>query len=158
AEHSAPPLPRRSQPGGDWPSASSSRIDGLSLAARRKGTAVRHHASIAFGGARRPLERPRLVDGTGVEPRRGQPEHAVPHQPMTWRVACLDEDTVYSYVNGQLETADHEAAAAHLDRCAECRQVVAVMVASVGEETAVPAPDRYLRLRLLGAGGMGVVY
>ena len=88
---------------------------------------------------------------------------------------CLDADAVARFVEGDFDLEQCRRIEAHLDRCEACRTWVSAVAiseggASVEEPIATPAmfPDediaragaavgRYVVLRRLGAGGMGVV-
>jgi predicted Ser/Thr protein kinase len=73
-------------------------------------------------------------------------------------VACLSESEVLGFVGGSLPAEAHGLAAAHLDSCESCRQIVAC-VASNPQVSAVPERlGRYRVIREVGAGGMGTVY
>jgi tetratricopeptide (TPR) repeat protein/predicted Ser/Thr protein kinase len=76
---------------------------------------------------------------------------------------CLDENTVLELCEGSLDAARAGAAGAHIDDCATCRRLVA-LVAGDGERAA-DAPlapgatlGRHVILEAVGAGAMGFVY
>ena len=84
-------------------------------------------------------------------------------------MACLDANQAQDFVAGRLDGSAHAATEAHLDRCSQCRQLVAVLAPDVASAATVPeapgrdvvAPRRVSRYELgarLGEGGMGVVY
>jgi eukaryotic-like serine/threonine-protein kinase len=89
--------------------------------------------------------------------------------------ACPDEQTLLAFVEGHQAPAIRGATAAHLDTCATCRDVVALVAPAILSMTApanAPAPlprqgkelprgatvGRYVVLSLVGRGGMGEVY
>lgn len=75
-------------------------------------------------------------------------------------MSCLDEDAVLAWLDGDPSNID--AVEAHVDACAECRQLVSALAA---ERASVPPPtigslvdERYEILAAAGRGGMGRVY
>jgi eukaryotic-like serine/threonine-protein kinase len=92
---------------------------------------------------------------------------------------CVDDETLLRYAEGTLAIDRIPAVDQHVDRCDLCRRVVAEALASTADGICRSAPDlaaadearagkssqspsgvesRYQILRLLGRGGMGVVY
>jgi serine/threonine-protein kinase len=89
-------------------------------------------------------------------------------------VECLDENRVVEFLEGRLDETEQALVEKHVDECAECRAVRAVvsrLLAQVGSGTAAePRPrvspwcrqgdvigGKYRVERELGSGGMGVV-
>jgi len=88
---------------------------------------------------------------------------------------CLDADAVARFVEGDFDVKQCRKIEAHLDRCEACRTWVSAVAFSEGapskDEPTVPPPvfpaedlakagssvGRYVLLRRIGAGGMGVV-
>src|SRR5262245_3677041 len=99
---------------------------------------------------------------------------------------CPGDDAIAAFAEGGLGAEERAAIERHLDQCASCRRAIAALIA-VGDEkstarerpgaaappaTATPAPTptpepgvpalgdrfgRYVALRVLGKGGMGIV-
>jgi hypothetical protein len=72
-------------------------------------------------------------------------------------MACPGDNTLVALVEGRLDDAESDDIAVHLRGCLECQEVLA--------EVARPSPfspdrrfGRYTARRLIGAGGMGLVY
>ena len=82
---------------------------------------------------------------------------------------CPDENTFLAMSEGALDEAALEALEAHIDQCADCAALFIALGKLVGAPLS-PAPqvmdprprqkkiDRYELRRILGAGGMGVVW
>jgi serine/threonine protein kinase len=76
-------------------------------------------------------------------------------------MTCLDENTILGFIDGSLGAAEQDGACAHIDACADCRQLVASCAPAIFGEPRAGAGQRvgrYLILAPLAAGGMGVVY
>jgi tetratricopeptide (TPR) repeat protein len=78
-------------------------------------------------------------------------------------VSCLDDDTVLRMIEGELAPPALAAADAHLDGCAACRDLLAVVAraqapAAAGVLARGQVIGRYVVGELLGAGAMGRVY
>src|SRR5437899_10388825 len=98
-------------------------------------------------------------------------------------MACLTENQLLDHAAGRLDPAQARAADEHLDGCAACRAVLAALVDAEaddpGDDTAGESEegtqlvvssaeaddlprgtelDRYILLKRVGEGGMGVVY
>lgn len=76
---------------------------------------------------------------------------------------CPDPALILAYVGHDLGALTRGEILDHLDRCASCRQVVAL--AALGDEETLPSSPgsrriagRYRIVRLIDAGGMGLVY
>ncbi|MBL8922944.1 MAG: protein kinase [Myxococcaceae bacterium] len=70
---------------------------------------------------------------------------------------CPDDAQLSAFLDGALEAAEVEALTAHLAGCHACRHLV-TLGARVVTSPASPSMERYVLLRELGAGSMGVVF
>src|SRR5262245_31622267 len=68
---------------------------------------------------------------------------------------CLDVDTLVAMAEGTLAQDHSDAAIAHVDRCAHCAEVVGLLGLLDGRARRI---GRYHLERVLGVGGMGIVY
>src|SRR5687768_10260344 len=74
-------------------------------------------------------------------------------------LACPDDDVLTAYAERGLDSTRADSVDAHVDRCATCRKIVAALVVAMDEDLAsAPPPSRFVRERIIGSGGMGVVY
>lgn len=93
-------------------------------------------------------------------------------------VRCLEENTLFGYVHGALDAAGGDAVRAHAASCDACRMLIAAAARATPTEPALAAgaitewswpaiepqvngrtiAGKYTLTRVLGAGGMGVVY
>jgi serine/threonine protein kinase len=94
-------------------------------------------------------------------------------------IDCLDDDTIAEFLAGELTSDGRHRVDAHLDRCGDCRQLVASLAhhaeakseSSASSDADVPQArtsdallrsgeevDHFLVQRLVGRGGMGEVY
>jgi len=74
---------------------------------------------------------------------------------------CLTDDVVLAFAAGALAASELDAAHAHIDRCDDCRQLVAEAAKAQHETPPALAGrtvERYQVVRAIGAGGMGIVY
>jgi eukaryotic-like serine/threonine-protein kinase len=89
-------------------------------------------------------------------------------------MTCLDDNQVVAFIDGQLSSEARAAVEQHLAECADCRRLLAGAVPPSPDSATVPDDrgprsaealhqpgtrlSRYVVERVLGAGGMGVVY
>src|SRR5919206_445408 len=81
-------------------------------------------------------------------------------------MACIDDETLARYAAGGLELDAIALVDEHVDGCHTCRRVLAETVAAEegvlsfppGPAAPVRSGGRYRVLRLIGRGGMGVVF
>ncbi len=77
-------------------------------------------------------------------------------------MACLDANVVADLVDQRLDAATRVDVEAHVAACGDCRALVGELVRGAGARTVELAPGaelgRYVIVRRIGAGGMGVVY
>ena len=71
---------------------------------------------------------------------------------------CLDDNAVTALIQQRLDDEERARAEAHLDRCEECRQLVAELALSREADFTAGFEERYALLGELGTGGMGTVF
>ena len=75
--------------------------------------------------------------------------------PQPGEMRCLEIDDLVAMVEGTLPRERIELVLGHVDRCAVCAEIIANLGSLEGPERRV---GRYQIERLLGTGGMGIVY
>jgi tetratricopeptide (TPR) repeat protein len=74
-------------------------------------------------------------------------------------VPCPSETRLQAFVDGALSPAEIADLSEHLDACGDCRTTVgATQPIPLDDDSAADRVGRYVLRRLLGSGGMGVVY
>jgi tetratricopeptide (TPR) repeat protein/predicted Ser/Thr protein kinase len=74
-------------------------------------------------------------------------------------VSCPSETHLQAFVDGKLSPVEIAELSTHLDTCDECRMVVGVVQpVPLDDESTAERVGRYVLRRVLGKGGMGVVF
>jgi eukaryotic-like serine/threonine-protein kinase len=80
--------------------------------------------------------------------------------------SCLDDDSLLALTEGRLDARERALAEQHVDRCGDCRQVLAALIRGLESQAEHEIPnalpgalaERYALIRELGRGPHGTVY